>query len=243
MALMQAKHATFCGGQVIFDAALGSFDPRFFLVDHWRGAGSLARAGAGRGASWFIDSDQGQWVLRHYRRGGKAAWLSQDRYFYTGLSRTRAFAEWRLLCELTNRGLPVPRPVAARVERSGMTYRADLITATIANAQTLSERLSAATLEPQLMAAVGHCIGRFHAAGVWHADLNAHNVLLDHNDIVYLIDFDRGRLRRGTRWRKRNLQRLHRSLCKLQRQKDGAAFDATAWSALLSAYRKYLQRL
>lgn len=240
MALMQAKLASDPGGHTIFDAALGTFDPRWFRHDYWSGRSAITRAGAGRGESWFIDSERGRWVLRHYRRGGKAALLSQDRYLYTGLSRTRSFAEWRLLCELVNRELPVPRPVAARAERSGPTYRADLITVTIPGAVTLSELLLAGNLEERAIAAVGHCVGRFHAAGVWHADLNAHNVLFDAQQDVYLIDFDRGRLRDGTRWRRGNLKRLRRSLDKLQRQKDARAFDTALWERLLSAYRRCL---
>lgn len=243
MALMQAKQSADAAGHTIFDAALGSFDPRNFRRESWSGRASVTRAGAGRGESWFIDGEHGQWVLRHYRRGGKAALLSRDAYLYAGLSRTRSFAEWRLLCELTNRGLPVPRPVAARVERRGLLYRADLITARIAGTVTFSDRLRAATLDGRLMGALGECIALFHAAGVWHADLNAHNILVDDCDVIYLIDFDRGRLRRGSRWRAENLKRLLRSLNKLQRQKDGTPFDRQLWERFLRSYRKSLQHL
>ena len=35
---------------------------------------------------------------------------------------------------------------------------------------------------------IGRCIRRFVDAGVHHADLNAHNVLLDSEDRVWLVD-------------------------------------------------------
>src|SRR4029453_11025308 len=65
----------------------------------------------------------GRWVLRHYRRGGLIAKLSQDSYLWTGAARTRSFAEWRLLAELRRRGLRVPAPIAARYVRGLFTYR------------------------------------------------------------------------------------------------------------------------
>jgi len=51
-----------------------------------------------------------------------------------------------------------------------------------------------------------------HAAGADHADLNAHNILLDGDGVVSVIDFDRGRLRNGGSWMRRNLARLQRCL-------------------------------
>src|SRR6185312_24099 len=58
-------------------------------------------------------------------------------------------------------------------------------------------------------------VGRFHRAGIWHADLNAHNVLVSPAGL-HLIDFDRGRQRApAAGWRLANLRRLRRSLLKL----------------------------
>ncbi len=121
-------------------AAEAMFEPEF-----WEARGSLAAADAGRGSAWFVAAEGRHWVLRHYRRGGLAARLSADRYLWCGESRVRAFAEWRLLAELSRRGLPVPRPVAARYRRRGCLYRCDLITERIPEARPLSEWLAAAT--------------------------------------------------------------------------------------------------
>jgi 3-deoxy-D-manno-octulosonic acid kinase len=81
--------------------------------------------------------------------------------------------------------------------------------------------------------AVGRCLRRFHDAGVCHADLNAHNILLDEAGKPFLIDFDRGTRRGAGAWRGANLSRLRRSLDKLSGA-DG--FNLAAWTALLEGY-------
>src|SRR6202041_2660481 len=167
---------------------------------------------AGRGSAWFIASGERQWVLRHYRRGGFIARLSPDRYVWAGEDRVRAFAEWRLLDIMRQRGLPVPKPVAARYQREGPCYRCDLITERIVDAEPLSSVLARGALAESAWRAVGAAVARLHHAGVDHADLNAHNVLLDADGAVSVIDFDRGRLRAPGIWVTRNLGRLRHSL-------------------------------
>jgi 3-deoxy-D-manno-octulosonic acid kinase len=84
---------------------------------------------------------------------------------------------------------------------------------------------------------MGTAIAQFHRTGVDHADLNAHNILIDASDRVHLIDFDRARLRRPGRWRERNLARLRRSLDKLAAGGSGRFAEAD-WQRLLAAYRR-----
>ena len=179
----------------------------------------------------------GQWALRHFRRGGFIARLSQDRYVWVGEDRVRAFAEWRLLAVLTQRGLPVPKPVAARYVRTALSYRCDLITQRIADAEPLSAALRAAALPESTWRAVGAVIARLHAANVWHADLNAHNILLDGRGVVSVIDFDRGRLRGQGSWTSRNLQRLRGSLVKISRAGPSDRFSARTWDWFVAGYR------
>ncbi|HEY0633890.1 MAG TPA: lipopolysaccharide kinase InaA family protein, partial [Gammaproteobacteria bacterium] len=61
-------------------------------------------------------------------RGGLIAKLVADRYLWSGIEATRAWREWRLLAELCSEGFPVPQPIAARVIREGLFYRADIVT-------------------------------------------------------------------------------------------------------------------
>jgi 3-deoxy-D-manno-octulosonic acid kinase len=207
------------------------FDPEALAA-----AGRTTGSAHGRGTAWFVSAPNQAsetWVLRHYRRGGWAA-IAGDWYAWTGEPRSRAFRELSLLARLHELGLPVPRPVAARVRRWGPAYRADLLTVAVPGATSLAAR-AAESMPDKLMSAVGACIRRFHDAGVWHADLNAHNVLIDRAGAIYLIDFDRARVRPPGGWAERNLARLHRSLTKIARARD-MALDPALWQALLAGY-------
>lgn len=194
---------------------LGTPDPAWFTPAFWRDNDAVTGAAPGRGASLFVDpgllgvSGQ-QWVLRPYRRGGMAARLSESRYVWTGLARTRGFRELRLTAELHARGLPVPAPVAAHVRRYGPSYAATLLTVRLPGAQALAEHLPRA--DEALLERVGSTIRHFHDAGLDHVDLNARNLLVTPDERVWLIDLDRCRLRKPGTWREANLQRLERSL-------------------------------
>lgn len=210
-------------------------EPALFEPAAWRRRGQLLGSARGRGETVFVGDGGYEYVLRHYRRGGLPGRLVRDSYLWTGLENTRAWREWRLTAELYERGLPVPRPVAARVERNGLLYRADLITLRIPQARSLAQGLAEMPLPEERWQVIGACIRRFHDAGLDHADLNAHNILLT-ADGVYLIDFDRGRLCSPGHWQHRNLARLLRSLRKLYNESLNIAFSDTDWQALLAGY-------
>ena len=220
-----------CIGNLPEDAQESLFDPKF-----WRARGELDAVTGGRGSAWFVRSGDRQWVLRHFRRGGVIARLSQDVYLWTGEHRVRAFAEWELLGVLTQRGLRVPKPVAARYQRRGLFYRCDLITERIFDAQPLSALLAHGALVEAQWRAIGKAVASLHRAGVDHADLNAHNVLLDADSVVSVIDFDRGRLRAPGTWASRNLRRLYRSLTKVTLRLPSDRFSDAAWNWLLAGY-------
>ncbi|URL57235.1 3-deoxy-D-manno-octulosonic acid kinase [Luteibacter flocculans] len=230
------------GGTILFDAArIPQVDADWFSPQYWRERDALRSQPGGRGGVAIIDTPAGEAVLRHYRRGGMVARLLGDRYLFTGARRTRSAREFRLLVELCRRGLPVPPPLASRFVRHGMRYSADLITARIPDAATLAERLADGAFNAALARRVGELVARFHREGAWHADLNAHNVLVNDSGL-YLIDFDRGRLRTpAARWRHANLARLKRSLIKLgARDAAGDTFDAEWWPALMEQYERSL---
>ncbi|MEP6482944.1 MAG: 3-deoxy-D-manno-octulosonic acid kinase [Rudaea sp.] len=238
--MIEAKCQDTAQGAILFDAAVlaqagvAEFDPAWFDAAFWRAQQRSRDVRGGRGNVTFVDAPFGACVIRHYRRGGMVANLFGDNYLWTGATRSRAFAEFRLLSKLCELGLDVPPPVAARYERNGFSYRADLITRRIENAPTLADVLVAHRCTDDMAERVGTTLAAFHRAGAFHADLNAHNILVG-DDKIWIIDFDRGRLRVPTeRWRRRNLQRLHRSLVKIS---NGA--DVTnVWSRLLQSYER-----
>jgi 3-deoxy-D-manno-octulosonic acid kinase len=231
-------------GAILFDAAACAGarpDARWFEAAHWSRQGGAEKRTGGRGGVAFVETPAGACVLRHYHRGGLAARVSADRYFWSGAGRTRAFREFRLLDHIVRAGLPAPAPVAAHYERHGIAYVADLLVRRIPGTQTLAERVARGALDAALARRVGETIARFHASGAYHADLNAHNILIDEQGGVWLIDFDRGRLRRpALGWQQSNLARLRRSLKTLGAEKRIAAFDLAFWHPLLAAYHDAL---
>lgn len=165
----------------------------------------------GRAAAWFVQLPAFEAVLRHYRRGGLVAKFVRDRYLWSGFEKTRASVEFDLLRTLWRVGLPVPRPIGAAAWRSGLTYRAALLTERIPHAKSLAQ-----CADIEIWKRAGAAVASLHRFGVWHADLNVYNILFDHQAKVWLIDFDRGRLGKLTPGqRAENLSRLLRSIKKL----------------------------
>ena len=209
-----------------------------FNVDFWRSRQALSGEAIGRGSAWFVETPNGPVVLRHYLRGGWAAKLSRQDYLFTGISKSRPFREYHILAELFEKGLPVPRPVAALCQHKGFIATGAIMTACIASATTLADVVAGSDEISGLWASVGRCIRKFHNAGVWHADLNARNILLDSGFRVYLIDFDKARLQAGKPVNgEDNLNRLKRSLIKFWPVGQQPAMDL-AWAELKAAYNE-----
>jgi len=194
----------------------------------------------GRGSAWFVQGPFGDGVLRHYRRGGAMAKLSRDRYLWGGEARVRSVAELRLLEALHSRGLPVPAPVAAAYWHDGVMYRAAIIVAKIADARTLASTIVAGMDDESGWQAAGAMIARFHAAGLEHGDLNAHNILFDANDAPWLIDFDKSHLhaRLDRRKAEASMARLERSIRKVGGGQSQAYLQRVI-AALRAGYRSH----
>jgi 3-deoxy-D-manno-octulosonic acid kinase len=220
-------------GAIVFDPARAEqARPEWFDAAAW---GDLARpvSTGGRGAAWFVDAPFGPLVLRHYRRGGLAARMSRDRYWWSGEAAVRGVAEFRLLREMRRRGVPVPAPVATMYVRRGAHYRAAILVERIPGVRTFAECVIDGDAP---WAEAGRLIARAHRAGLDHADLNADNILVDASDRAYVIDLDRGSLRaHGMGWRRRNLERLRRSLHKRRGARDAAEVEA-GYATLRAAY-------
>jgi len=234
MHLIEERFVSLPRAGIVYDGAqMRHPDLQMFQPSYWASRDSLAEVAGGRQSVYFLCADGERWVLRHYRRGGLAAKVSNDRYLWLGVARTRCVREWRLLAELYRRGLPVPAPVAAAYARSRLTYQADLITRALPESRTLADAITGAALPESQWRMIGATIARFHAHGAQHADLNAHNLLLA-GGAVYVLDFDRGRLRARGAWEQAVIQRLHRSLEKIQRQRTNVNFGQREWQWLLA---------
>ncbi len=216
-------------GAMLYDAArIGRPTPDLFDAAAY-GPRAEAVAEGGRAAAWFVQGEFGEGVLRHYRRGGLMARLSDRTYAWLGAARTRCYMEFRLLESLSAQGLPVPPPVAAAYWRHGLTYEAAIIVERLPDVRPL-----ALLLDQPVWEAAAEAVARLHQAGVWHADLNAYNILIDVTGKAWVIDFDRGR--QGGAFaaaRAGNLRRLRRSL-----EKVGAAAGLAFYERLEASYRR-----
>ena len=226
--------AQFARGAMLYDASrLGQPTPDVFDREYWRQRGGLEEMAGGRGTIAFLRRDGLRWVLRHYCRGGFMTNFSRDGYLWTGEARARSFLEWRLLRQLIVWQLPVPVPVAARYVRDGLLYRADLITEELPTRLTVAQGLREGPLAESRWRQIGRCVGALHARGVHHADLNAHNLLLGEGETVYVLDFDKGRIRERGAWEQAVLHRLHRSLEKVTFGLPADRFGEPQWQWLL----------
>lgn len=206
-----------------------------FEPEYWETQGALAGKAAGRGCALFLETEFGPAVLRRYLRGGWAARVSQDRYVFSGIEKSRPVMEYRMLEQLFADRLPVPRPLAALCERAGRLYSGWLMTGRIMDVTPLADVIGSPLDSPAVWRETGRCIRRFHDYGVVHADLNARNILVGDGDI-HLVDFDRARVRKGdSRAFRANLRRLDRSLHKVW-PKAAMGRLVPAWCALLEGY-------
>lgn len=214
------------GTFIRFDASVvTTLDPRIFQVDwlhdnqFWQGSTE------GRSKAHFFHYAGCDMVLRHFHRGGLMGRINRDLYLRVAAAKSRALREFDLLCVMHAEGLPVPLPVAAQFIPFGPFYRADIITQRIPNARPLQEVLFDGPVPSDLWKAVGANVRRLHDHGVFHSDLNCRNIMIDTEDKVWFIDFDKCEKRRPGNWTRANLDRLHRSL-----EKTGAGHEAVQWN-------------
>ncbi|MBN1880890.1 MAG: phosphotransferase [Deltaproteobacteria bacterium] len=198
----------------------------------------------GRGAVARVDIPGiGAAFVRDYRHGGLLRALLGGRFFVPG----RETRELRVLQAARVAGLPVPDPLASARERCGFLqgYRARIVTAEIPRTASLVtalwEKTDRGRDTSSLLFSVGKTVRALHNTGIFHHDLNMHNILVDENDGIFIIDFDRARLRKalGMRGRIANLRRLLRSGRKLARLHHNAPkgwFSDDRFRELLKGY-------
>jgi len=162
-------------------------------------------------------------LIRTYHHGGIFR-LFTRRTFFTWPP--RPFRELAITEELRRRGIPTVTVCGACVEPVwGPFYRGWLATRRLDGADDLWTALTGSFVKEAGMEnvwrAVADSVGRLHREGVYHTDLNLKNILVRREaDGVksYIIDFDRAVLFLGRvppRLAERNLDRLLRSVCKL----------------------------
>jgi tRNA A-37 threonylcarbamoyl transferase component Bud32 len=148
--------------------------------------------------------------IKHYR-GDRRDWLKSL------LRRSKAHAEYDITREVARRGVATLEAVAfGEISRAMQSADSFLVTKTLTGAVTLTSYLEETfpTLPPpacsimrqRLADALGHFLGRAHAAGVSHGDLHPGNMLIRFGEEerveLYLIDLHCVRLSRPLSWRR-----------------------------------------
>jgi len=216
----------------------------WFDANFWQDNQAIIGQSHGRNVTYFIDPNpitksNSSWVLRHYYRGGLYGKFNRDAFLFHGIETTRAYQELSLLEKMREWNLPVPTPVAARVIRSGLFYRADILIEKIPNADDCFQILRQRALPKETWYDIGATIFRLHHHNVFHSDLNIHNIMLDQHNKVWLIDFDKCGIRDDqATWKLENLERLKRSLTKEKNLNDSFQYHSNDWKALLAGYQK-----
>lgn len=196
------------------------FDPQY-----WQDNNRVIGSAQGRGTTWFVETQTIEGALRHYRRGGLFGKLVKDQYWFSSWDKTRSYQEFQLLQTLIKAEVNVPRPIAAQATKIGFYYKADLLSEKIPNARDLVSILQEKVLPESMYRKIGKEIRKMHQAQVNHTDLNIHNILIDNQEKVWIIDFDKCHREEGSQWKVKNLKRLERSFFK-EKNKRGVKFSS-----------------
>lgn len=212
---------------------------RLFDITYWQEQQAVTGQSTGRNTVWFVRQEQQEWVMRHYYRGGFIGKLLTDWFWPEAIAQSRAMAEFTMLRQMSALDLPVPTAIAARMVKHSFGYSADIMIARIAGSRDLFAHLQQQPLRAEQWQALGKLIARFHRAGVYHSDLNCHNILLDDKQF-WLIDFDKCGWSVAPKAQQEMLDRLLRSLHKEQQkatlQGQSFYFSPADFDILLAAY-------
>lgn len=177
--------------------------------------------------------------VRHAHRGGMIRHLLKD--IHVGLH-PRPVRELAVAAEAQRRGIPVAEPVGAVVDwLAPMAYRGAFLTRAMSGL-TLWELIRTdddAYVRAHVLEQARRAIDTMHQLGLFHADLNLHNLFVTQSRdsfAVAILDLDRSRLFRTAvppGLRRRNFSRLLRSARKLD--PDGRFLDARALASLTGA--------
>ena len=199
---------------------------------------SAPEAGAGNRKSAFrMQLDDGlELYARRGRRGGLIASILSD--VYAGIA-PRPLNELAVTVEAIKRGIPVAEPMGAMIEWIGPAlYRGFFLTRAV-RGMTLWQFVKTdddPTVRNHVLAQARAAIDATQAKGLFHADLNLHNLLVTQardSFTVIIIDLDKARLfdaPLSAAMRRANAARLLRSARKLD--PSGKYLDAPALSIL-----------
>ncbi|MDX2440562.1 MAG: lipopolysaccharide kinase InaA family protein [Desulfobacterales bacterium] len=134
--------------------------------------------------------DIGSVAVKYYHRGGFVRHLIKKRYLKWG--KTRSQKEYELLQKVRSLGINAPEPIAFAY-RGCLFYQGWLVTKEIKQHQTLA-KLSLLN-EKRTRFVMGNVMEQISALikyNILHVDLHPGNVIIDNQDRIYILDFDKG---------------------------------------------------
>ncbi len=156
----------------------------------------------------------GSVVVKHYRRGGWLSHLIKATYFNWGKPRCRI--EYEQMQIGISAGVRAPEPIAYAY-RGTLLYRAWLVTKEIKNQKSLAQlSLEDPDRAEVLIRPLSDQVNRLIENAILHTDFHPGNVLVNDQDEIYLIDFDKSGPYKGRRkdLRQRYLKRWRRAVIK-----------------------------
>lgn len=169
---------------------LESFDPQGLLEALELPANGQSSVLGGRGCVTHTEvAGLGRVVIKHYTRGGVLGRFIRHVYFRCGPLRSRV--EFDLLDQVRALGVNAPEPLAIAV-RGMLFYRTWLVIREVPEKQTLADLAQrdedrAREVMKKLVAQMEILVRN----GIYHIDLHPGNVLVQPDDTIFIIDFDK----------------------------------------------------
>jgi len=161
-------------------------------------------------------------IIKHYEHGGLFRKITKDIF----LGSSRPFRELAILEAAGQKGIPVPEVLAASVDRIfGPFHKGEIVYKEIPDSANLLEYLKGLNERPmgekislkrEIINSLAQAIKKMHTSGIYHADLNVKNVLIQNRGEaprIYIVDFDCSKIKKNLslRVRIKNLARFNRS--------------------------------
>lgn len=220
----------------------------WFSPEALRAQEKISKVQHGRGAVYFFEQNNQSMVLRHYRRGGLVAKVNDDKFIWHSIASSRVYRELSLLDYLQQHDFPAPKPIAGMVKKNLFSYQADILTEVIPNTKELHEILQSRELDKLVWINIGKQLKALHNLNVRHDDINVKNILLNDDDEVFVIDFDKCAIdevaseENKKKWKADNIARFKRSLekqlTKFSQNGQGYHYNDSDWKAIIEGYSK-----
>ena len=150
--------------------------------------------------------DIGPVVIKTYTRGGMINLITKYRYLRTGTPRCQR--EFEVMRSVRKLGVSVPKPIAFAY-RGRVSYSCWLATEEVNEPLNLAELCRAD--EDRCCKAITQLAEQIRILinkQVLHVDLHPGNVLIDRNDRIYIVDFDRAEVKN---WSKSKMKGYYRT--------------------------------